>query len=108
MDLSAFRPQGHRWGPQRLRRGGRTRRERPEHPPKRASPRLCPGFSSGGDPLPGVPAAMNALAAGLPLVSIVTFLPLAGSILLVFIRSGSVKTVRTIALAVSLLTFVLS
>ncbi len=51
---------------------------------------------------------MNALVAGIPLVSLVTFLPLAGAILLVFVRNGSVKAVRTVALAVSLLTFVLS
>jgi len=45
------------------------------------------------------------LIASVPIVSIVTFLPLAGAILLVFIRAGSARTVRTAALAVSLLTF---
>ena len=51
---------------------------------------------------------MNDLIAGVPIVSLVTFLPLAGAILLVFIRAGSAKTVRTAALAVSLLTFAAS
>jgi NADH-quinone oxidoreductase subunit M len=40
-----------------------------------------------------------------PLITVVTFLPLAGALLLLFIRPGSVKTVRTVALGVSLLTF---
>jgi NADH-quinone oxidoreductase subunit M len=48
---------------------------------------------------------MSAFVAGLPIVSVVTFLPLAGAILLVFLRGGSVKAVRAVALAVSLLTF---
>jgi NADH-quinone oxidoreductase subunit M len=48
---------------------------------------------------------MSPLAAGLPIVSMVTFLPLAGAILLVFLREGSGKTARITALAVSLLTF---
>jgi NADH-quinone oxidoreductase subunit M len=43
-----------------------------------------------------------------PIVSFVTFLPLAGAILLIFIRGESVKAVRITALAVSLLTFVVS
>jgi len=47
---------------------------------------------------------MNALAADAPVLSIVTFLPLAGAALLLFVRGGSVKTVRRLALAVSLLT----
>jgi NADH-quinone oxidoreductase subunit M len=51
---------------------------------------------------------MNALSANFPLVSIVTFLPFAGALLLVFFRGESVKAVRTAALAVSLLTFALS
>ena len=48
---------------------------------------------------------MNALAAHAPVASIVTFLPLAGAVLLLFIRGGSVKTVRALALGASLLTF---
>jgi NADH-quinone oxidoreductase subunit M len=48
---------------------------------------------------------MSGLASGLPLVSIVTFLPLAGAVLLVFFREGTGKTVRALALAVSVLTF---
>jgi NADH-quinone oxidoreductase subunit M len=48
------------------------------------------------------------MIASLPLVSMVTFLPLAGALLLVFIRRESVKAVRTAALSVSLLTFALS
>ena len=48
---------------------------------------------------------MSALLAGWPIVSIVTFLPLVGAILLVFLREGSGRTARTLALAVSLLTF---
>jgi NADH-quinone oxidoreductase subunit M len=51
---------------------------------------------------------MTAMTANVPLTSIVTFLPLAGALLLVFFRGGSVKAVRTAALAVSLLTFALS
>ena len=51
---------------------------------------------------------MNAMIANLPLASIVTFLPLAGALLLVFFRRESVKAIRTAALAVSLLTFALS
>jgi NADH-quinone oxidoreductase subunit M len=51
---------------------------------------------------------MNAMTANLPLASIVTFLPLAGALLLVFFRRESVKAIRTAALAVSLLTFALS
>ena len=51
---------------------------------------------------------MNAPIAGIPLVSIITFLPLAGSILLVFVRNGSDRAVRTGALAMSVLTFGLS
>jgi len=43
-----------------------------------------------------------------PLVSLVTFLPLTGAVLLVFLRSGSDRAVRATALAVSLLTFALS
>ncbi len=49
---------------------------------------------------------MSALAAGLNIVSLVTFLPLAGALLLVFLRQGSGRAVRTVALAVSLLTFI--
>jgi NADH-quinone oxidoreductase subunit M len=44
----------------------------------------------------------------LPIVSLVTFLPLAGAILLVFVRGESARAIRAIALAISLLTFVLS
>jgi NADH-quinone oxidoreductase subunit M len=51
---------------------------------------------------------MKSMVAGIPLVSLITFLPLAGSILLIFVRSASVKIVRAVALAVSLLTFGLS
>ena len=51
---------------------------------------------------------MNAMTANLPLASIVTFLPLAGALLLVFYRRESVKAIRTAALAVSLLTFACS
>ena len=51
---------------------------------------------------------MTAMTANVPLTSIVTFLPLAGALLLVFFRGESVKAVRTAALAVSLLTFALS
>ena len=51
---------------------------------------------------------MSAMLSGLPLVSIVTFLPLAGAVLLVFFRRGSARAVRATALGVSLLTFVLS
>jgi NADH-quinone oxidoreductase subunit M len=50
---------------------------------------------------------MNA-AANIPIVSVVAFLPLAGALLLVFIRAEAVKAVRAAALAVSLLTFALS
>jgi NADH-quinone oxidoreductase subunit M len=48
------------------------------------------------------------MTANIPLTSIVTFLPLAGALLLVFFRGESVRAVRTAALAVSLLTFALS
>jgi NADH-quinone oxidoreductase subunit M len=51
---------------------------------------------------------MSALIAGLPLVSLVTFLPLLGAVLLVFIRAGSARTVRTVALSASLLTLAAS
>jgi len=51
---------------------------------------------------------MNALTSSLPLVTLVTFLPLAGAVLLVFLRGGSLKAVRLTALAVSLVTFALS
>ena len=51
---------------------------------------------------------MNAMAAGIPIVSLITFLPLAGAVLLVFIRGGSAKAVRAVALAASLLAFFLS
>jgi len=51
---------------------------------------------------------MSALTSNVPLTSIVTFLPLAGALLLVFLRGESVKALRAAALAVSLLTFALS
>jgi NADH-quinone oxidoreductase subunit M len=51
---------------------------------------------------------MSALTHGLPLVTIITFLPLAGALALTFVRSGSSKTIRTVALAVSALTFLAS
>jgi NADH-quinone oxidoreductase subunit M len=51
---------------------------------------------------------MSALTSNLPLVSIVTFLPLAGAILLVFLRGESVRAIRATALTISLLTFALS
>ena len=51
---------------------------------------------------------MSAPASALPLVTLVTFLPLAGAVLLVFFRGGSHKAVRLTALAVSLATFALS
>jgi NADH-quinone oxidoreductase subunit M len=47
---------------------------------------------------------MSALAAHAPVLSIVTFLPLAGAVLLLFVKAGSVKTVRGLALGASLLT----
>jgi NADH-quinone oxidoreductase subunit M len=51
---------------------------------------------------------MSALTAGPPIISLVTFLPLAGAALLVFLREGSGKAVRIAALVVSLLTFAAS
>jgi NADH-quinone oxidoreductase subunit M len=51
---------------------------------------------------------MSAPASALPLVTLVTFLPLAGAVLLVFIRGRSLKAVRLTALGVSLVTFALS
>ena len=51
---------------------------------------------------------MNASIAGLPIISLVTFLPLAGAALLIFVRGEAVKAVRAVAMAVSLLTFALS
>ncbi|MEN6559714.1 MAG: NADH-quinone oxidoreductase subunit M [Acidobacteriota bacterium] len=51
---------------------------------------------------------MSGLAADFPVVSLITFLPLAGAILLLFIRGTSVKTVRGLTLAVSLATLVLA
>ena len=51
---------------------------------------------------------MNIMTADFPLASIVTFLPLAGALILVFFRRESVKAIRTAALTVSLLTFALS
>jgi NADH-quinone oxidoreductase subunit M len=51
---------------------------------------------------------MSALASALPLVTLVTFAPLAGAVLLVFLPRGSQKAVRATALTVSLLTFALS
>ncbi len=51
---------------------------------------------------------MSALTAGTPILSIITFLPLAGAVLLIFIKGGSVKIVRAVALAISLLTLALS
>jgi NADH-quinone oxidoreductase subunit M len=51
---------------------------------------------------------MSGATTGIPLVSIVTFLPLAGALLLVFLRGDSVKAARTAALVVSLVTFGLS
>jgi len=46
--------------------------------------------------------------ASVPIVSLITFLPFAGAIFLVFIRGGSARAVRAVALAVSLLTLSLS
>jgi NADH-quinone oxidoreductase subunit M len=51
---------------------------------------------------------MSTMTSAFPLVSIVTFLPLAGAILLVFFRGEAVRAIRTTALAISLLTFALS
>jgi NADH-quinone oxidoreductase subunit M len=51
---------------------------------------------------------MTALAAGTPLLSVITFLPLAGAILLVFLRPGAVRPARAIAFGVSLLTLALA
>jgi NADH-quinone oxidoreductase subunit M len=51
---------------------------------------------------------MSALSSALPLVSLITFLPLAGAVLLVFVRGESLKAIRTMALAISLLTFAMS
>ncbi len=48
------------------------------------------------------------MTASLPLVSMVTFLPIAGALILVFFRGDSARAVRTAALVVSLLTFALS
>ncbi len=48
------------------------------------------------------------MISNVPIISFVTFLPLAGAILLIFIRSESVKTVRAVALAAALLTFATS
>jgi NADH-quinone oxidoreductase subunit M len=48
------------------------------------------------------------MTTNVPLTSIVTFLPLAGALLLIFVRGESVRAVRAVALAVSLLTFALS
>lgn len=51
---------------------------------------------------------MSGLAADFPSVSLITFLPLAGAILLLFIRGTSVKAVRGLTLAVSLATLALA
>jgi len=51
---------------------------------------------------------VSAMTSSLPIVSLVTFLPLAGAVLLVFVRAGSGRVLRATALAVSLLTFGLS
>ena len=51
---------------------------------------------------------MSTIIAGLPLVTIVTFLPLAGALALAFVRSDSPRTVRAVALTVSGLTFLAS
>ncbi len=51
---------------------------------------------------------MNTVAATPPLVSVVTFLPLAGAVVLIFIRGESARAVRAVALTVSLLTLAAS
>jgi NADH-quinone oxidoreductase subunit M len=51
---------------------------------------------------------MSTLVAAVPVLSIVTFLPLAGAILLIFLKAGSPKTVRAVALAASILTLLVS
>jgi NADH-quinone oxidoreductase subunit M len=48
---------------------------------------------------------MSGAVPGIPIVSIVTFLPLAGALLLVLLRGDSVRAARLAALSVSLLTF---
>jgi NADH-quinone oxidoreductase subunit M len=51
---------------------------------------------------------MSAATTSLPLLSLITFLPLAGAVLVLFLRGGAARAIRTTALAVSLLTFALS
>ncbi len=51
---------------------------------------------------------MSAITSSWPVATIVTFLPLAGAVLLIFLRRESVRAIRTTALAVALLTFALS
>jgi NADH-quinone oxidoreductase subunit M len=51
---------------------------------------------------------MNTMISNAPIISFVTFLPLAGAILLIFIRGESVKLVRAVALVVALMTFATS
>ena len=51
---------------------------------------------------------MTGLLKDLPVVSLVTFLPLAGAVALLFLKRGADKAVRVAALAVSLLTFAAS
>ena len=43
-----------------------------------------------------------------PILSVVTFLPLAGALLLIFLNKKKENLLRTIALAVTLLTFIIS
>ena len=68
----------------------------------RPRPGLRPGLPPRGRRLPGVPADMNACPI---VVLIVTFLPLAGAVLLCLLPRRIGKAVRRSALAVSLLTF---
>jgi NADH-quinone oxidoreductase subunit M len=51
---------------------------------------------------------MSAHVAAVPILSIITFLPLAGAVLLIFLKSGQARTFRAVALAVSLLTLLAS
>jgi len=51
---------------------------------------------------------MSGLAADFPIVSLITFLPLAGALLLFFIRGKSVRAVRGVTLTVSLATLALA
>ncbi|HOW85404.1 MAG TPA: NADH-quinone oxidoreductase subunit M [Candidatus Aminicenantes bacterium] len=51
---------------------------------------------------------MNGLLPGVPLVTLITFLPLAGALALLFVKPGSDRALRLLALAVSFATLALS